>query len=611
MRRFLPILVVVLLMLPLFGAVGYAQDMMYQEAPMLAEQVAAGELPPVADRLPPNPLVVEPLNEIGTYGGTLRRGTAALITYMTYNMTYEPLVRWNTPISGEGPIQPNLAESWSSNDDQTVWTVNLRQGVKWSDGEDFTSEDVLFSWHDNSLNENVTGFGIGVTYQNGQPPQLEATDDYTLVFTYQDSYPLFAETQASLRTIALPKHYLSQFHPDYNEEATYEDYQAQTLLENGRGRHTLQAWMYEDFVVGEFYNQVRNPYYWKVDPEGNQLPYFDRVTIELVEDRQGVALGNVTGQFDFDTTWVGVQHIQLFSEAIQEGRDISLTFADFDGVAFHFNLDHADPVIRSAFRDVNFRRAVSIGINRQEIGDLFYAGLFNPSGSSLAPESGYYTAEDGGLWAQYDPEAARAMLEEAGYVDADGDGFREAPGGEALQLIIEVGIHDLYTPIVELVTEYFADIGLNAIMDANDQSLVRERYTAGDFMIHTWDRDGASYPFGAEMHGLAPTGPNTPFYHRNWEEDPVDDDFLRNVELMRTALTASSDERNELMFEVSNLHADNVWYISTGFWQRPFIKNNRLGNMAHRISRNGQLQDASAYQMETAYAKYEPGEGGS
>ena len=115
------------------------------------------------------------------------------------------------------------------------------------------------------------------------------------------------------------------------------------------------------------------------------------------------------------------------------------------------------------------------------------------------------------------PDGARAMLEEAGYVDADGDGFREAPGGEALQLIVEVGIHDLYTPIVELVTEYFADIGLNAIMDANDQSLVRERFTAGDFMIHTWDRDGASYPFGAEMHGLAPTGPNTPFYHRQLE----------------------------------------------------------------------------------------------
>ena len=153
MRGYQLTLFVVLLSFLVFGAVGYAQDMMYNEAPLLAEQVAAGELPPVEERLPPNPLVVEPLNEIGTYGGTLRRGTAALITYMTYNMTYEPLMRWNTPISGEGPIQPNLAESWSSNEDQTVWTVNLRQGVKWSDGEDFTSEDVLFLWNDNALNE--------------------------------------------------------------------------------------------------------------------------------------------------------------------------------------------------------------------------------------------------------------------------------------------------------------------------------------------------------------------------------------------------------------------------------------------------------------------------
>ena len=181
-----------------------------------------------------------------------------------------------------------------------------------------------------------------------------------------------------------------------------------------------------------------------------------------MEDRQAVALGNVTGQFDLDAMWVGVQHIQLFTEAIQEGRDISLTFADFDGVAFYFNLDIEDPVKKAAFRDVNFRRAFSMAINRQEIGDLYYAGLFNPAGSVFAPESGFFDADDAMLWSGFDPEGAAALLEEAGYVDVDGDGFREAPGGEALQIIIEVGVHDLYTPIVELVTEYMGNVGINA-----------------------------------------------------------------------------------------------------------------------------------------------------
>lgn len=585
-----------------------AQDMMYNEAPMLTEMVDAGDLPSVEDRLPANPVVIEPLEEIGTYGGTLRRGSAGIFSYITHNMTREPLMMWHLPVTGDGPITANLAVSWESNEDTTEWTVHLREGVKWSDGEPFTSADVEFFWFDNALNENVTGFdSLGSVFQDGDPPELEIIDDFTIKFTYPNPFPAFAQSHASLTEIAWPKHYLSQFHPDYNDDATYEDYNIQNILENGRGKVTLQAWMLDEYVVGEFYNITRNPYYWKVDTEGNQLPYFDAVSLELVEDRQAVALGNVTGQFDMDAVWVGVQHIQLFTEAIQEGRDISLTFADFDGVAFYFNLDHADPVKKAAFRDINFRRAFSMAINRQEIGDLFYAGLFNPAGSVFAPESGFFNADHAQLWSNFDPEASKALLDEAGYIDTDGDGFRESPDGEALQFVIEVGIHDLYTPIVELMTEYLADVGINAIMDADDQTLVRDREIAGEAEIHTWDRDGGSDPFSAEAIGIAAVGPGSPHWHQNWEEDPVDDNFLRMNELYQEALALPPTERGDIMTEISELHADNVWYVSTGFWRRPFIKNNRIGNAPDIISRNGQVQ-VSSWHHAQLFEKYPPGE---
>ena len=606
-KRYLSIFFVLLILS--LGSVSFlvnAQDSMYNQAPMLDDMT---DLPSVDERLPENPVVLEPLNEIGTYGGTLRRGSANLATYLKHNMTREPLMMWHLPVTGDGPITPNLAESWESNDDATEWTVNLRQGIKWSDGEEFTSEDIEFFIIDNVLNENVTNFdNISSIFQDGAPPELEIIDDYTIKFTYANPFPAFAEGQASVTEIAWPKHYLTQFHPDYTDGVTYEQYNLENLLENGRGQASLQAWMLDEYVPGEFYNLVRNPYYFKVDPEGNQLPYMDRVTVELVEDRQAVALGNVTGQFDMDAMWVGVQHIQLFTEAIQEGRDISLTFADFDGVAFYFNLDHPDPVKKAAFRDVNFRRAFSMAINRQEMGDLFYAGLFNPAGSAFAPESGFFNEEHAQLWANYDPEAAMALLDEAGYVDTDGDGFRENPDGEALQIVIEVGVHDLYTPIVELMTEYMAAIGINAIMDADDQSLVRENYIAGESEIHTWDRDGGSDPFGFESYGIAAAGPGLPYWHQNWEEDPVDDAFVQMNELYQEALALAPTERGDLMAQISELHADNVWYVSTGFWRRPFIKNNRIGNAADTISRNGQVQ-ISSWNHALLYEKYAPGEG--
>jgi peptide/nickel transport system substrate-binding protein len=602
-KRFL--LLITLSVVALSGVLpGVAQDMTYNESPMLAELVAAGELPPVEERLPANPLVVEPLEEIGTYGGTLRRGSANASSYLTENFTREPLTMWQMPLPSAGPPLPNLAESWEYNDAGTEVTVHLRQGVKWSDGTPFTSEDIEFYWFDIMLNENVTEAVPGILRVNGQVPELEIIDDYTIKYTFPVPWYFFAEAHASTWEMAWPKHFMSQFHPDYNENATYEDLNANLELINGRGAVTLQAWIMEEFVPGEIIRYVRNPYYFKVDPAGNQLPYFDRAEIQLVEDRQAVALGNITGQFDLDAMWVGVQHIQLFTQAIQDGRDVDIGFAFTIAMAQYFNLDHPDPVKRAAFRDANFRRAWSMAINRDELDNVLYSGLLEPTGTSFQPDSPYFTEDTRMLWAEYDPDGARTLLDEAGYLDVNGDGFRESPDGQPLEVVVDVGQHDLYTPSVEIIVESLADVGIRAVMNVRDQSLIRENFIAGDFDVHSWDFGGADTPLSGDIGLMAGAGTNNPPWHRNWQEDPVSDDFLRYNEIILSAASMPFEERVAAMQEAGRLLADNVWIANVGFYNRPFIVSNRLGNATRVIARNGEVNDMPPFAAYQLFEKY-------
>lgn len=569
----------------------WAQD--YAQSPMLDGM----DLPPVAERLPANPRVLTPVSEIGVYGGTLKRGTAWLGDYLTENYTREPLFMWPLPDTSAGPPVPNLAESIAYSEDGSSATVTLRDGIKWSDGAPFTTEDIAFYWNDIMLNENVSESFPGILLVDGEPPAIEVLSPTEIRFDFGKPFYFFEEAMASVWEIAWPKHYMAQFHPDYTDGATYETLNENLGLQFGRGRVTLQAWMLDDYVEGEFYHLTRNPYYWKVDPEGNQLPYFDRAEIEFVEDRQSVALGNATGRFDLDAMWVGPQHLALFSEAIQDGREISIIFGDVQGMAFYFNFDHQDEAVRDVMRDVAFRRAFSVAIDREEINNVFYNGLLNPGNSAFSTVTPYHRAEDYQLWAGHDTEAAKALLAEAGYADTDGDGFVETPDGGELNVIIDVAQHDLYTGIVELiVTDHLADAGIKATMNVADQNTTRDQYDAGNFQIHVWDYEGASFPLAQNFDELAPGAPNMPPYHPMATSDPVDDNFVRFGELMNAATTQPFDVRLPNMQEASRLMADNAWIVHLGYFQRPFVHNNRLGNAPEKLTRSDQVNDQPAWQ---------------
>jgi peptide/nickel transport system substrate-binding protein len=460
------------------------------------------------------------------------------------------------------------------------------------------------------LNEDVTCESIpGYVRVAGEAPGLEVIDDFTVKFTFPTSNYFFAESMSNMTEIAWPKHFLSEHHPAYNDDADYEQFCADWgELMNGRGKVTLQAWMLDEFVPGDRYTVVRNPYYWKVDPEGNQLPYFDRADVEMVEDRQAVALGNVSGKFDWDGMWVGVQHLQMFMDNILE-RDYDVGYSDIPGMVMYFNMDVEDPVKRAAYRDVNYRRAFSTAINRDELNELYYNGLLIPAGTAFSPNTPYYQEDYAQRWISGDPEEARAILEEAGYVDVNGDGFVESPDGEPLEAIINVSIHDLYTPSVETIVDQLAAAGIKAIMNAKAQSEIGDLYTERDFEIHVWDADMLDAPLTGSLSNLISANPEDPPWHSQWDETGAfSEKWVEANDILKTATTLPYEERVAAMSEVNDWMSDELWFLHIGYYHRPFIVSNRVGNATRVYTRNSQLADMPAHVPEQLYQKYEPKE---
>ena len=582
-----------------------------KEAPMLQEMVKAGKLPPLEERLPENPLVIKPFEEVGQYSDTFRRGTGFFMPdeWLISHHTNESLFALTWPIPGEGPVLPNLAESWEFNGDGTELTVHLRKGIKWSDGEPFTVDDILFFLFDILDNEKAayTWYHTANLYIEGKLPDVKKIDDYTIKFTYPEPY-FFAEVAYSaLSEIALPKHYLSQFHPDYNSDATYEELNANIPWSSGRGKVTLQAWMLESFDPDSKMTLVRNPYYFKVDPEGKQLPYFDTCEIYVAGDRQGVALGNVTGTYDLDNMWVGIQHLSLFLEE-QEKRDFTIGHSILSSMGIFFNFDTPDEDVRKVIRNVDFRRAVSLAINRPEIGRVLFFDQLVPMGASFSPDSPYFEKEVGTLYSEYDPEKAKKILDDAGIVDKDGDGIRELPSGEKCEVLWDVYEHDLYSPLSEMVVEDIAKVGIKFILNIQHQNLITERREAGEFQVSTYDYTSTIEPLAA-LEWWTPATEGTPFWHRNAINEAFSKEYTEFAELLQKALGLPYEARVAAVKKANKLMAENVFGIHIGWYKRPNISSNRLGNAPEVVTRADEFGSAGPEWMYyQIYEKYKAGE---
>ena len=273
----------------------------FREAPMLAAMVAAGELPPVEERLPKDYVTIPIVNEIGQYGGTWRTATWQAAFGNIRMIAYDPPVRWKADYTG---YEPGLFKDWAFNDDGTEVTYTLREGLRWSDGAPFTTDDLRFWWEDLATNDDygvitIPWYGFKST---GEPMDVEFVDDYTMKWTWDEPHWITPTVMAQgfweSEPLYKPRHYLEQFHPGLSETGDWEQFELLSdWLENPE-HPTVLAWQTEKFTPGERTVLVRNPYYWKVDPAGNQLPYIDRMDIELVEDEETRLLNLAQGKYD-------------------------------------------------------------------------------------------------------------------------------------------------------------------------------------------------------------------------------------------------------------------------------------------------------------------------
>ena len=476
----------------------------YNEAPALAEMVAAGELPPVGERLPDEPLVIEPVEEIGQYGGTWRsvdNNNGNGYTQQTVNT--EAFLKWNRDVNG---FRPNIVTSWEWNDDATELAVNFRQGIKWSDGDPMTVDDYLFWWNDMVLDEDVpVNAPFGTTVQ-GELMSVAKVDDFTLHFSFPHSNPLFLEYKSrgsyhsSIHIV--PEHYMRQFHPKYSdaEDATelVNRYNFGSRM-HYVDRPTLSAWMTVDFIDGQRLVLERNPYYWKVDTAGNQLPYIDRLEVQIPEGNAAelIVLKGIAGELDMQTRGVNMLDIPLLLEN-QEAGDYRIIIWNNGDYAWPWIIpmyDYPDEGIVDLMYTKEFRQAMSHAINRDRINEITSLGMGTARQFSLSAESPEFQTEAGtafyqewaASYASYDPELAGVLLDGIGVVDADGDGWRDRPDGTALELIVDIPATDANTiDRMDLIKEDWEAVGLKTALNIVAGAVVSERHLAGEIMIRAW-----------------------------------------------------------------------------------------------------------------------------
>ncbi|AJY48004.1 ABC transporter substrate-binding protein [Martelella endophytica] len=487
----------------------------YQQAPQLDAQVEDGALPPVAERLPEQPLVVDVAEQIGVYGGNLidtQNGTR--VSDMRH-YGYEPLVRWSVDGS---EIVPNVAESWDISDDATTYTFHLRKGMKWSDGEPFTADDIVFWWDRVENNTKINAKPRAFLVVDGEAAKVEALDDETVKFSWTKPNGLFLinlATPYGQRVVQFPEHYIKQFDIDLNPDgvkqmmadANATDYNSwwwdvvgsysSPSQYNDPARPRIQAWLPVAPYLGEQrFTFERNPYYFKVDTACNQLPYIDGRTFVMVQDPE-VELGKtLAGEIDISRVSISnPSNRAIFFENQEKGdyRLMSASSADMNTAFFMFAMNNPDPFKAKVYQDKNFRIGLSYAINRPEIIDVVYLGQGEPSQVGPRPGSPFYSEKMAKQYAEYDPEKANEYLDKV-LPNKDAEGYRLNDKGERFRMTVSVN-QDFRSDWVDaalLIAKYWKAVGIDLNVDVVGGDVFKEREFAPNRDVNLWIAENGS-----------------------------------------------------------------------------------------------------------------------
>ena len=563
------------------------------EAPSLFTMVAQGMIPPVEERLPADARVVQVVEGIGEYGGTWRRvaiGPGDVGSWV-HRLSYDCALRYE----GDGAtIVPHIVKGFEIGNEGSEFTFYLRKGHKWSDGEPYTVDDMMFWYEDIMLNEEMTPAGIGgMLAVKGEPVVIEKIDDYTVKWSFADSYGLFIPWSASTRYdwafSGYPKHYMSPFHANYGKkedldkaakDAGFDDWMGlfwnkRAWQQSAEGKPDLRTWNAVKLPPDIPSVVERNPYYFVVDPEGNQLPYIDRIRLDVVENVDILNLKAVAGAVDMQMRHLSWENFPLFVENAGQGdyNIIQWTMAEGSQCCFHFNLNHEDPGLRELEETKEFRQALSIAIDRDEVNEVVYMGLGTPRQASPLPTVLGYKPEFSEAWAEFDPAKANEMLDAIGLTERDEEGFRKRLDGEKLTINVEYApVFGPWGDVCEMVVKYWADVGIRAYPKEESRPLFSERGQLGTVQaMSIWTMDRCAHPLLDPLYWMPRRG-GTPasvgaLYWDWWnsngaqgEEPPPE--VLKSYELYEACKTAKSEEElKQYSEELFALNADQIWFI--------------------------------------------------
>ena len=533
LRRTFTLSLVLLLLLVGMAAVT-AQDMMYGEAPMLAEMVAAGELPPVAERLPSNPKVIPVVAEIGSYGGTLRFGDIGERMDEGLRIRHTGLFRYNFTAS---QYQADLADSWEWSNENRTLTITLRDGLKWSDGDDFNSDDFRWHWEDIMNDPDVSPNGPGGFWRpGGEVATFEVIDDTTFSYTWAIPYPIamdsFGRTHFSGdNSLFGPSHWLKQFHGKYNEDAqamaeeagmerwvdllNSKRAQGYNLSAQDINRPYVDSWL-PIIIESDRVLLERNPYFHQVDEAGNQLPYMDNIQVSLAGDLDIYALRLSAGELDFGVRYTRPTDLRLY-RAEEENGDFTTYIAQSlrpSEFSLFPNQNFPDDVVRALFQSADFRIALSMAIDRDEMNDILFFGLAAPHPATPLKTLPWFDDAWFSEAIEYHPDQSNAMLDELGLTERDDAGFRLMSNGERMTIIAH-GLVD-HQPGCELIASDFVDIGIELICQGASPDLIFDLYRGNQVMTVMWHIGRATlFGRGTPDH-FAVNDPARHFWAHEW-----------------------------------------------------------------------------------------------
>lgn len=468
------------------------------EVPYLEAAVADKTLPPLSERLPEQPASADFTNKKpGQYGGRIRMlmAKAKDIRMMTV-YGYARLVAYDTEFN----LKPDILEAVDVKEGR-IFTLKLRKGHRWSDGNPFTSEDFRFYWEDIANNQDLSPFGPPVALKlDDELPTFSVIDELTVRYEWSKPNPYFLQLLAEPSPLYLygPAHYLRQFHKKY---ATPEALKEAVKISNKKNWRklflrssdhykfdnpdlpTLQPWFNTTQSPSERFLFKRNPYFHRVDPEGRQLPYVDEVVINLASNSL-IPAKTGAGESDLQARYIRMDNYPFLKEAEQTGSGKLKVSLWQTGSGSHMalfpNLTVEDPVWRKLFRDVRFRRALSLAINRDEINQAIYFGLALPAGDTVLPESSLFDEKRSRLWANFDPEQANKLLDEMGLTQRDDRGIRLLPDGKPLEILVQsAGENTEESDVLQLITGTWKKIGVQLYTKATQREVLRNRVFAG------------------------------------------------------------------------------------------------------------------------------------